>query len=70
MTTFKKLGMVEYSAHDGSYFQDGIHSKVGEEYNDTITRNRIIKGIKPGFKARTTVCYYCMTLRVHIGIST
>ncbi len=61
MTTFKKLGMVEYSAQGGNYFEHDIYSKVGEEYNDNISRNRIITGIKPGFKARARVCY-CMTI--------
>ncbi len=63
MAAFKKLGMVEYVARNGSYFESHMHSKVGEEYNDKISRNYVITGIKPGLKARdATECYGCICI--------
>ncbi len=69
MTTFKKLGMVEYNAQHGNYFENRIYSKVGEEYNEEISRNFIISGIKPGFKARaTTMCYGYIYIYIYICV--
>ncbi len=63
MATFKKLGMVEYIARSGSYFESHVYSKVGEEYNDKISRNYVITGTKPGLKARAAIeCYGCLCI--------